>query len=138
MRYASSFAVYFFLIASSFANDIDLARKPNAYIGERVQISAIQCIDDPRSGFFCIKSLPGRYLSIRARFMGAFVRQSLVEHLVSACKGSGNLGSELCKFDIEIIPTEGSATTMMKAENGGEIPLTIVRSDELYLLRRAP
>lgn len=113
----------------------DLTETPRAYVGKRIVIRGINCVDDPKGGFLCVAIVGGQALRITASALGAKTALPIAERLIGDCKGTANLTRSSCRVDIEIEPTSG-VRDVMDTPNG-TMPIAVVVAPQIEMYQPA-
>lgn len=101
-----------------------ILRDARAYHGKEVHLQGASCVDKGKGGFVCVLTEKGRPVMISASALGAETITDIAEDLIGPCKGTANLGSRECRFNIQIKPTN-SAREMIETTAGSQQVISI-------------
>lgn len=113
-----------------------LAENPRDYVGEKVVLPSIGCVNNPKSGFTCAAIVAGQALRIQASALGPKTRIEVAERLTRGCKGTANVTRAECRVDAEIQPTNVDRDTMDTDEGSRPIVLIYSQQIEMYQPKR--
>ena len=108
-----------------------LVDDPGAYVSKRIRVASISCVDDPKGGYVCMRTVGGQILRIQAEALGAGTEMGIAERLLGDCKGTANLQRTACRVDAEIEPSSGKRDVMDTP--GGSMPVTIVEAVDIEM-----
>lgn len=74
-------------------------------MNELVHLKGGNCVDPGSNGFVCWFNANGQALLVKASTLGPDTSLEIAEALLEQCKGTANLSSSKCRFDIEITAT---------------------------------
>lgn len=113
-----------------------LVDAPKSYVGRKIVLSGIGCVDDAKSGFLCVAIVGGQALRVEAGALGAKTKLEIAERLIGDCKGTANLTRSACRVDAEIEPANAYKDVM--ETSSGTMPIVVVYSPqiEMYEPRR--
>lgn len=110
-----------------------LIEAPRLYVGQKIVLDGIGCVDPGKTGFVCTAVVSGQALKIEASILGPKTAQGIAERLIGECKGTANLARPKCRVAIEIEPTS-SHRDMMETE-AGTMPISVVVSPRIEMFR---
>lgn len=114
-----------------------LLSAPKSFVGQKIRLDRIYCVDPGKAGFVCLKEVDGQYLMVEGLVMGASTPQSIAELLIGGCKGTANLGAERCKMAVEFEVT-AAIREMIETDSGSVQRVTLATGVlEFYPTRRA-
>ena len=85
-------------------SSLDMSRRPSAFVGERVTLPAIGCVEQ-KDSYVCVAKAGGSLIAIDAVILGDGTDIDTSQHVDDYCKGSSNLDSSACSFDATFVPT---------------------------------
>lgn len=102
-----------------------------SYVGRRVRVNNLSCVDSGGAGFVCTAEIDGQILSLTAPILGAQTIAAIGRKIGRDCRGTDKLQRPTCRFDVEIKP----ATVAKGSVNapGGRRPLVTVFAAEIDL-----
>lgn len=113
----------------------DLLHSPTKYIHQRLRLSNLPCVDDPKNNFICIKRDGGRLLKIDGLILGVATSVEIAELLISDCTGTLNIDRSACVFDVEFIP-ETVAPEIVSTDQGN-IPMIHIFTRQIDFFKSA-
>lgn len=120
------------LPATSAANVLKDSR---AYLNSLVHLRGAACVDPGGAGFVCVIN-GSEIIQIRGSALGPDTPIDIAEDLIGPCKGTANLTSDKCRFDIEVTPM--SARKSMVELGAGTRQVLVLESHmvDMYRPRR--
>jgi hypothetical protein len=105
--------------------EADILRAPKSYVGQKLRIVDIYCVDPGKGGFLCLKEAQGQILMVDGLVMGPSTSSTMAELLSGGCKGTANLGNARCLMDAEFELT-AAAREMVDGPSGSIQRVTLV------------
>lgn len=106
-----------------------LADAPKSYVGRKITVSGIGCVDDPKGGFVCLATVGGQAVRIEATVLGGKTKSPITERLIGDCRGTANLTRPACRVDVEIEATTGYRDVVQTAS--GTLPVSVLVSPRI-------
>ena len=101
------------------------------YVGRRIRLNALSCVDSGGAGFVCTAEIDGQVLSLTAPVLGVETVVSVSRKLGRDCKGTDKLQRPTCRFDVEIKPASVAKGSVNAS--GGRRALVTVFAAEIDL-----
>ncbi|GEO98051.1 hypothetical protein [Methylobacterium haplocladii] len=108
-----------------------LVDMPDTFIGKRIVVPSVNCVDDPKGGYVCARSVGGQKLRLQAGALGTKTGAKIAERLLGDCKGTANLKRAACRVDAEIEPSRG--TRDITETPSGSMPITVIDAPSIEM-----
>lgn len=111
---------------------------PEQYRDQPVRLGPMGCIDEPKSTFRCAAQAAGQILVIEGSVLGSATSLRISELLLGPCRGSANLTSPGCQFDVAIVPT-AFEKSMIDVGSGTRQRVRVISTQiDMFTASRAP
>ncbi|WP_375465421.1 hypothetical protein [uncultured Methylobacterium sp.] len=108
-----------------------LLSEGRSYVGRRIRLNNLSCVDSGGAGFVCTAEIDGQILSLTAPVLGVGTIAVISRKLGRDCKGTDKLQRSACRFDVEIKPTSVAKGSV--GASGNRRPLVTVFAAEIDL-----
>lgn len=106
-----------------------LVDDPDVYLRRKIRVPSIPCVDNPKGGYVCMKSVGGQMLRIQAEALGTRTDAVIAERLLGDCKGTANLRRAACRVDADLEPSNGKRD--VTETPGGSMPITTIEAPDI-------